>query len=477
MIKNLPEVYVQILTEQYNALFAVLSWDKRWKQSRTICFNKVESAAPTTQQLRPISLLPVLSKVYERLFLLRFNKWLRDFGILPWQQSSARPNQCTTSRVNHLLEQTYTSLHSNTFTPIVFVDFLQAFDLLWQEGLLLKLQRLNCPFSYLIWIKNYFTDRSMIIDYNGQLSNEIILRRGAPQGSVFGAIAYIVAHHDLHLIFQAPENNHLYVDDLGSIFIPSLYNQFKEQLTEIEIRINNDLVKLHNYAMEWHQPVNSKKTEFVIFSRIVKYPKLKIRYDNNQIEQKRNFKYLGYRLDSKLSFNCIVDDHLQKCRQTYSILKYIHRRFPSFFKLKQRFFNTYVWPHLHAMSSLYCLLSKTQKDRINGFYRRCLRIIYHLFQCPSDDLQKVFHLPTLEERYRKSLIKRLNNIQRHEQELIGCYLMHKNIVNTTRHHYLEEACIQAMPRGRPSTRMITFYSDSLSYFDKLLYFCIDPPTS
>jgi hypothetical protein len=78
-----------------------------------------------------------------------------------------------------------------------------------------------------MWIKTYFTDRSMIIDFNGQLSNEITLRRGAPQGSVLGAIAYIVAHHDLHMIFQAPENNHLYVDDLGSIFVPSLLTIIK----------------------------------------------------------------------------------------------------------------------------------------------------------------------------------------------------------------------------------------------------------
>jgi hypothetical protein len=471
MIKNIPEVYAQILTEQYNALFAELFWDKQWKQSRTICFNKVESASPTTQQLRPISLLPVLGKVYERLFLLRFKKWLLKYGILPWQQSGARSNLCTTSRLNHMLEQTYTSLLSNTFTPIVFVDFLQAFDLLWQEGLLLKLKRLNCPFSYLIWIKNYFTDRSMFIDVNGQLSDEISVKRGAPQGSVFGAIAYIVAHHDLHQVFQNPENNHLYVDDLGSVFIPSLYEDCRDQLTEIERRINTDLVKLHNYAIEWHQPVNSKKTEYVIFDRVIKSPKLKIFYNGNQIEQKKNFKYLGFRLDSKLSFNCVVADHLQKCRQTYTILKYIHNRFPSFFKLKQRFFNTYIWPHLHAMSSLYCLLSKTQKDKINSFYRRCLRITYHLFQCSTNDLHEVFHLPTLEEKYRKTLIKRLSNIERYEQELIQCYLMHKNIINTTRHHYREKTCIQAMPRGRPSTRMLEFYNNPTTYFDILINFC------
>ncbi|CAF2120575.1 unnamed protein product [Rotaria magnacalcarata] len=252
MIKNLPHNYSNILTKQYNALFSLSYWDKNWKQARTICFNKVDSPAPTTQQLRPISLLPVMGKIYERLFLLRFQKWLNNFGILPWQQSGARAKQCTVSRVNHLLEQTYTSLLYNTFTPVVFIDFLQAFDMLRQEGLLLKLQRLNCLYSYLIWIKNYFTERTMKIDLNGQLSNNIILKRGAPQGSVFGPIAYILTHYDLQQIFKAPENNHLYVDDLGCVFIPNIYKKYRDQLVEIQDTINQDLINLQQYATEWH---------------------------------------------------------------------------------------------------------------------------------------------------------------------------------------------------------------------------------
>ncbi|CAF3346556.1 unnamed protein product [Rotaria socialis] len=203
MIKNLPHNYLNILTKQYNALFSLSYWDKNWKQARTICFNKVDSPAPTKQQLRPISLLPVMGKIYERLFLFRFQNWLNNFGILPWQKSGARAKQCTVSRVNHLLEQTYTSLLYNTFTLVVFIDFLQVFDILWQE------------------------ERTMKIVLNGQLSNNIILQRGAPQGSVFGPIAYIVTHYDLRQIFKVPENNHLYVDDPGCVFIPNIYKKIQ----------------------------------------------------------------------------------------------------------------------------------------------------------------------------------------------------------------------------------------------------------
>jgi hypothetical protein len=190
----------------------------------------------------------VLGKLHERLFLLRFQKWLQKLGILPWQQSGARAQQSTMSRVNHLLEQLANSFRYNTFTPSLFVDFKQAFDLLWPQGLILKLSRLNCPVPYLLWITNYFKDRSTILDLDGLLSDNIIIARGAPQGSVFGAIAYTIAHYDLIQIFQRPENNHLYVDDLGSLYFPSIYCNFKKQLTDIEQRMNQDLSKLHEYS-------------------------------------------------------------------------------------------------------------------------------------------------------------------------------------------------------------------------------------
>jgi len=82
-----------------------------------------------------------------------------------------------TSRANCLLEQVTQSLRCNTFTPIIYIDFLQAFDKLWQQGLLLKLNRLNCPSTYLVWIANYFTNRTLKIDYGGIESELIKLER------------------------------------------------------------------------------------------------------------------------------------------------------------------------------------------------------------------------------------------------------------------------------------------------------------
>ncbi|CAF1941723.1 unnamed protein product [Rotaria magnacalcarata] len=93
MIKEIPEHFHVILPHAYSQLFSAVNWDNEWKLARTICLNKSDNPVPTTNQLRPISMLPVFSKVYEKLFLLRFNRWTIKMNILPDQQSGARPHQ------------------------------------------------------------------------------------------------------------------------------------------------------------------------------------------------------------------------------------------------------------------------------------------------------------------------------------------------------------------------------------------------
>ncbi|CAF3885185.1 unnamed protein product, partial [Rotaria sp. Silwood1] len=181
MIKLVPTAYYPMLINNYNKLFASARWDRQWKCSRLLCFNKVLSPVPKTSQLRPINLLPVFSKIYEKLFLLRFHQWLNQANILPSQQSGSRQHQSTATRVQYLLQQlTQSSIYNSTST-VVYIDFLQAYDKLWQQGFLLKLSYLECPLAYMQWITNYFLDRSCIIDIDEHLSQPIHIKSGVPQ--------------------------------------------------------------------------------------------------------------------------------------------------------------------------------------------------------------------------------------------------------------------------------------------------------
>jgi len=235
MIKKIPFEYYPMLIGQYNKLFSTVKWDKQWKCSHLLCFNKTNSPIPKTSELRPINLLPVFSKIYEKLFLLRFNQWLHRKSILPSQQSGSRKTQSIATRVQHLLQQLTQSLTYNSISSVLYIDFLQAYDRLWQQGLLLKLAYLQCPPEYMQWILNYFSDRRCMIEINGQLSNVINIQSGVPQCSCFASTAFIVFHYDL------PDNCHLFVDDLALIYTPSIFLSFEEQLNMLERKMNNEM--------------------------------------------------------------------------------------------------------------------------------------------------------------------------------------------------------------------------------------------
>ncbi|CAF4072693.1 unnamed protein product, partial [Rotaria magnacalcarata] len=156
-----------------------------------------------------------------------FNRWTTKMNILPEQQSGARPHQVTTSRANCLLEQITQSQRYNTFTPVIYIDFLQALDKLWQQGLLLKLNKFDCPPAYLVWISVE--------------SVSINAKRGASQGSCLGPVMYVVCHYDLPQMFPNSSNVHAYVDDISIVYIPSIHFKFKHQIIQIEKDINIDM--------------------------------------------------------------------------------------------------------------------------------------------------------------------------------------------------------------------------------------------
>ena len=124
------------------------------------------------------------------------------------------------------------------------------------------------------------------------------------------------------------------------------------------------------------------------------------------------------------------------------------------------------------ISTIYCLLSKTGQDRINGIYRYCFRIIYCLYQCTNTVLHETFNLPTLDTK-SKCLMKRLNSIQLYEPELIFCYLLRKNVANIVYSHYNEKACIPWLQKERPNKKLGAMYnhhSNCNTFLDKLLNF-------
>ena len=142
-------------------------------------------------------------------------------------------------------------------TRAVSLDLSKAFDRVWHEGLLYKLECNEISGKLLSLLRNFLTSRQQRVVLNGKNSSWLTVRSGVPQGSVLGPLFFLVYIND---IVDGLQNDiKLFVDD------NSIYTVVKNK-DEAAANLNQDLERVNLWAWQWKVQFNSDKTEEVIFS-------------------------------------------------------------------------------------------------------------------------------------------------------------------------------------------------------------------
>ena len=128
---------------------------------------------------------------------------------------------------------------------------------------------------------------------------------------------------------------------------------------------------------------------------------------------------------------------------------------------------------MNIVMFVYCFLAKSTQNRVAAFYRKCLRLIYNLLLRPIVDLHQHFRLPSVQRKYQKSLIRRMNNIQQYDLSLDDCIVQQKNLRSTVFTHYRELSNIRHMPRGCATRRLAKLIDNDMPTFsDRLVDFAL-----
>ncbi|CAK1577842.1 unnamed protein product [Parnassius mnemosyne] len=217
MLKLLPKDVITEITYIINKSFATNTYPDVWKKAIVKPIPKTSNPV-SMSDLRPISILPCLSKIIEKLACNQLTKYLEANNILPELQSGFRKKHSTTTALIEVVDDILTAQASGEGTILTLLDFSRAFETLNIPLLLSKLYFYGLSRNATQWFASYFKNRSQQVEIqlNGKgktISGERPVNRGVPQGSILGPLLFIIYSADIIKNIEYCKY-HMYADDL-----------------------------------------------------------------------------------------------------------------------------------------------------------------------------------------------------------------------------------------------------------------------
>ena len=153
-------------------------------------FKKGSRTAP--KNYRPISLLPLISKIIEKVIHDQTQKYLDDYNILYRYQSGFRKSYSTDSCLSYLNNKIATGFESGLYTGLILIDLQKAFDTINHDTLISKMKHLGFSKEATLWFKSYLSNRKFKVHINKTFSESINLLCGVPQGSILGPLLFLI---------------------------------------------------------------------------------------------------------------------------------------------------------------------------------------------------------------------------------------------------------------------------------------------
>ena len=154
LLKELPLKAIIYLRNLFNAIMQTKHFPATWKVAEIIAIAKPNKDASQATSYRPISLLPVLSKIFEHIISERLEKYLEKAKTIPMHQFGFRRKHSTIQQIHRVVDKIMTDIDNKRYCVAIYLDVAKAFDSVWHKGLLHKLEKLVPKDLYLL-LKSY----------------------------------------------------------------------------------------------------------------------------------------------------------------------------------------------------------------------------------------------------------------------------------------------------------------------------------
>ena len=362
---------------------------------------------------RPISVLTIFSKVFERFVLNSMLEYINS--ILSDHISAYRKGHSCQNVLLKLTEEWRQYLDKNEIVGAVLMDLSKAFDCLPHELLIAKLSAYGFEKNTLRFFHSYLKGRKQNVNIKGKSSMFLEILAGVPQGSILGPILFNIFLNDIIEIFKNTNVKNFADDNTLSSHAKNLECLIKNLEIDSDIAIN--------WFTDNHMIANPDKFKAIVITKNGQDTTgTKLKINNEVIDSSSEVTLLGVVIDNKLSFV----PHISKmCKSASSILNALKRQHKYITGQKTRAMvaNTYVLSNFNYCPLVWHFCGKGATHKIEKIHERAQRFVHNDYTSEYTDILKKSNTTTLYvKRVRiiaQEVYKALNDLSpKYTQELV-----------------------------------------------------------
>ena len=393
ILKLLANIIAPSLTFIFNLSLATGTYIDEWKQARVTPIFK-SGDRRQCENYRPISILPVVSKVFEKEVFRQLYSYLTEGSLLSKFQSGFRPKHSTVTALIQMCDEWLENMDNGKLNGVVFLDIKKAFDSINHHILLNKMNEQFGIFGMeLKWFESYLLNREQQCCINGELSSNKVITCGVPQGSILGPLLFLLYINDLPDCLKSTTPG-MYADDT-QIFSSS------NNANELVVRLNSDLAHVCNWLKENRLQMHPSKCKMMFIGSpyhinniICEEP---VVANGKPIPRINTQVCLGVNLDENLSWASHIEMICKKASSGIGVIKRIKPFVPM--HTLEFIYKSLVQPYFDYCSPLWDTCGKLLKDKLQRFQTRAARVISGAnYDTHSVDLFNTLSWDTLENR-------------------------------------------------------------------------------